>query len=370
MESWQHSRFEEKVDLDTIVLSPSDVYSNEGVQELNSGIKEEQFEDDTDIIDNSAHNDVKTDKVKLMEEKSDINCYEFPRIHEMESESFNPDALEIETKDDLIDEPKNLQSSLIPSEDSIKKSTFINNVHKQLVQQCFLTKQTKLHCKCKVCGVQSTDLNWFAKHVAEHKQDTKRSENLPSVEESVLKLQKSGLKIQKFEEKSVLKVEPKIVQSTSTANEPIVNVPKSKPEPIIVNDLKEIIDTQKQEPIRTEKIPNIVLNELHDTSSLGNLSSLWQDIPSLIVNEPNPIVNELEEVSIIDSKNAESNQNERELKIILKNLQDTTSAKNLCSLWQDMPEPIVNELKEVLIVDFQKQEPITTPSSLDTGQKI
>ena len=291
-------------------------------------------------------------------------------IHEMETESFNPDALEIEPKDDLIDEPKNLQSSLIPSEDSIKKSTFINNVHKQLVQQCFLTKQTKLHCKCKVCGVQSTDLNWFAKHVAEHKQDTKRSENLPSVEESVLKLQKSGLKIQKFEEKSVLKVEPKIVQSTSIANEPIVNVPKSKPEPIIVNDLKEIIDTQKQEPIRTEKIPNIVLNELHDTSSLGNLSSLWQDIPSLIVNEPNPIVNELEEVSIIDSKNAETNQTERELKIILKDLHDTTSAKNLCSLWQDMPEPIVNELKEVLIVDFQKQEPITTPSSLDTGQKI
>ena len=37
MESWQHSRFEEKVDLDTIVLSPSDVYSNEGVQKLNSG---------------------------------------------------------------------------------------------------------------------------------------------------------------------------------------------------------------------------------------------------------------------------------------------------------------------------------------------
>ena len=37
MEGWQHSSFEEKVDLDTIVLSSSDVYSNGGVQKLNSG---------------------------------------------------------------------------------------------------------------------------------------------------------------------------------------------------------------------------------------------------------------------------------------------------------------------------------------------
>ena len=90
MESWQHSSFEEKVDLDTIVLFPSDVSSSKGVQELNSGIKEEQFQDDTDIIVNSANNDVKTKKVKFMEEKS-----EFPLVHEMESESYDPDALEI-----------------------------------------------------------------------------------------------------------------------------------------------------------------------------------------------------------------------------------------------------------------------------------
>ena len=37
MERWQNSSFEEKVDLDTIVLSSSDVYSNKGVQKLNSG---------------------------------------------------------------------------------------------------------------------------------------------------------------------------------------------------------------------------------------------------------------------------------------------------------------------------------------------
>ena len=85
MESWQHSSFEENVDLDTIVLSSSDIYSSTGVQESNSGIKEEQFEDITDIIDISADNDVKTEKVKLMEEKSAINRIEFPKGH-MKSE--------------------------------------------------------------------------------------------------------------------------------------------------------------------------------------------------------------------------------------------------------------------------------------------
>ena len=218
-------------------MSSSDVYSNEGVQELNSGIKEEQFEDDTDIIDNSAHNDVKKEKVKLMEEKSDINCFEFPRIHKMESESFNPDALEIETKDDLI-------------EDSSEKSAFINKVHKQLIQQSVLAKQAKLQCKCKECGVQSTNLNWFAKHVAEHQQ-----ENLPSLKESVLKLKKSGLKIKEFGEKSVLKIRPKILQSSSIVNEPdsIVNEHESKSianeaEPIL-NESNEVlmIDSQTQE---------------------------------------------------------------------------------------------------------------------------
>ena len=85
MESWQHSSFEENVDLDTIVLSSSDIYSSTGVQESNSGIKEEQFEDITGIIDISADNDVKTEKVKLMEEKSAINRIEFPKGH-MKSE--------------------------------------------------------------------------------------------------------------------------------------------------------------------------------------------------------------------------------------------------------------------------------------------
>ena len=102
MESWQHSSFEENVDLDTIVLSSSDIYSSTGVQESNSGIKEEQFEDITDIIDISADNDVKTEKVKLMEEKSAINRIEFPKGH-MKSECIY----------EIIDFPKYHQKNLI-----------------------------------------------------------------------------------------------------------------------------------------------------------------------------------------------------------------------------------------------------------------
>ena len=172
-----------------------------------------------------------------MEEKSAINCIEFPLVHEMESESLNSDALEIETKDDLI-------------KDSSEKSAFINKVHKQLVQQSVLAKQAKLQCKCKVCGVQSTNLNWFAKHVAEHQR-----ENLPSLKESVLKLKKNELKIKKIEEKSVLKIRPKILQSSSIVNEPksTVNEHESKPianeaEPIL-NESNDVlmIDSQIQE---------------------------------------------------------------------------------------------------------------------------
>ena len=128
---------EEKVDLDSIVLSPSGLFSNKEINEPSNDIKEEQ-------------------------------------------------------------------SSLNPLQDSNEKSTFINKVHKPEVQQSVGAKQAKLQFKCKVCGVQSTDLNWFTKHVAEHQQ-----KNLPILEESVLKLQKS-----------VLKIKPKILQSSSKVNEP------------------------------------------------------------------------------------------------------------------------------------------------------
>jgi hypothetical protein len=42
MEDWQLSSLEEKVNLDTILLSPSDFFSNKGKNEHNNDIKEEK----------------------------------------------------------------------------------------------------------------------------------------------------------------------------------------------------------------------------------------------------------------------------------------------------------------------------------------
>ena len=63
MEDFQHSSLEEKVDLDTLVLCSSDLYSNMEIKEFNNSVKEEQYEGDS----NSAHNDVKSEKVELSE---------------------------------------------------------------------------------------------------------------------------------------------------------------------------------------------------------------------------------------------------------------------------------------------------------------
>ena len=76
MEDFQHSSFEEKVDLDTLVLCSSDLYSNMEIKEFNNSVEEEQSEDDSDIDDNSAHNDVKKEKVELSEQDSDTNGFE------------------------------------------------------------------------------------------------------------------------------------------------------------------------------------------------------------------------------------------------------------------------------------------------------
>ena len=65
MEDFKHSSLEEKVDLDTLVLCSSDLYSNMEVEGFNNRVKEELSEDDSDIIDSSAHNDVKSEKVEV-----------------------------------------------------------------------------------------------------------------------------------------------------------------------------------------------------------------------------------------------------------------------------------------------------------------
>ena len=60
MEDWQHSSLEEKVDLENLVLIPPDSYPISGINDLKSGIKEEQSEKGNDLVDNPSQKDIKT----------------------------------------------------------------------------------------------------------------------------------------------------------------------------------------------------------------------------------------------------------------------------------------------------------------------
>ena len=77
MEDWQNSSLEEKVDLDNLVLFPPDSYPISGINELRSSYKEEQCEEDNYFIDNPAQNDIKTEKVELIERDNDTRSFEF-----------------------------------------------------------------------------------------------------------------------------------------------------------------------------------------------------------------------------------------------------------------------------------------------------
>ena len=79
MEDWQNSSFEEKVDLDNLVLFPPESYPISGISELRSGIKEELSEEDADVIENPSHNDIKTESVEVVEQASDTRNFEFSR---------------------------------------------------------------------------------------------------------------------------------------------------------------------------------------------------------------------------------------------------------------------------------------------------
>ena len=79
MEDWQNSSLEEKVDLDNLVLFSPDSYPITEINELKSGIKEEQSEVDNDFIENSAHNGIKTENVELVEQDSDTRFFESSR---------------------------------------------------------------------------------------------------------------------------------------------------------------------------------------------------------------------------------------------------------------------------------------------------
>ena len=73
MEDWLNISFEEKVDVKNIVWLPSNFHLKQEIKEFNNGIKQEQSEDDTDIIDNSAQNTIKTEKVELIKRNRDAN---------------------------------------------------------------------------------------------------------------------------------------------------------------------------------------------------------------------------------------------------------------------------------------------------------
>ena len=74
MEDWQHHSLEEKVDLENLVLLPSDSYSNEGFDKYSCKIKEEPVENNI-VIDNSDQTDIKTEKIELDEQKSNANDF-------------------------------------------------------------------------------------------------------------------------------------------------------------------------------------------------------------------------------------------------------------------------------------------------------
>ena len=79
MEDWQNSSLEEKVDLDNLVLFSPDSYPIAEISELRSGIKEEQSEEDNDVIENSAHNGIKTENVEFVGQDSDTRFFESSR---------------------------------------------------------------------------------------------------------------------------------------------------------------------------------------------------------------------------------------------------------------------------------------------------
>ena len=77
MEDWQDSSLEEKVDLENLVLFPPDSYPNAEGMEFDKDIKEEQSEGNSEIIENPAHDDIKTEKVELIEPDNDTRSFEF-----------------------------------------------------------------------------------------------------------------------------------------------------------------------------------------------------------------------------------------------------------------------------------------------------
>ena len=78
MEDWQQHSLEEKVDLEQLLLTPSDSYTKEELNEYSEEIKEEsQFQENIDTIANSAQTDIKTEKVELNDREGNAKPFEY-----------------------------------------------------------------------------------------------------------------------------------------------------------------------------------------------------------------------------------------------------------------------------------------------------
>ena len=75
MENWQQHSLEEKVNLEDLVLFPSNSYTNEGFREYSEEIKGDSQSQDK--IDNSAKSEIKTEKVELHDKESIGKPFEY-----------------------------------------------------------------------------------------------------------------------------------------------------------------------------------------------------------------------------------------------------------------------------------------------------
>ena len=69
MEDWKQHSLEEKVDLENLLLIPSDSYSNESLKELKI--------DNIDVIDNSAKTEIKTEEIELNDGEGNAETFEY-----------------------------------------------------------------------------------------------------------------------------------------------------------------------------------------------------------------------------------------------------------------------------------------------------
>ena len=71
----------------------------------------------------------------------------------------------------------------IDSDSNNRSPEFVKDVQQQLMKHSMQNSHCNLQCKCKVCSVQSKDLNWFTKHVAKHKKNVSEEDHHDDIKE-------------------------------------------------------------------------------------------------------------------------------------------------------------------------------------------